>query len=145
MIKVRIRYACLAAAALLLSAIPAAAQKIVFESTRDGNFEIYSMNADGGGVTNLTQNTGIDRVPQWSPDGTKIAYVFQPTLGQVQDVVVMNADGSNALNLTKEEEQSSAAFPQWSPDACTSGTRRLSTASCCADSVRLSCLSSPMC
>lgn len=114
--QVRFRCACLAAAALLLSAIPAAAQKIVFESTRDGNFEVYSMNADGSGVANLTNNPGIDRVPQWSPDGTKIAFVFQLNQQQVQDVVVINADGSGLVNLTKDEEFSSSAFPQWSPD-----------------------------
>lgn len=119
MAQVRIPSACLVAAALLASVIPAAAQKIVFESTRDGNFEIYSMNADGTGLKNLTNNSGaIDRVPQWSPDGTKIAFVTQQP-GQIQDAVVIDADGSNLLNLTKEEEFSSAAFPQWSPD----GTR----------------------
>ena len=114
--QVRFRCACLAAAALLLSAIPAAAQKIVFESTRDGNFEIYSMNADGSGVANLTNNPGIDRVPQWSPAGTKIAFVFQLNQQQAQDVVVINADGNGLVNLTDDEELSSSAFPRWSPD-----------------------------
>lgn len=109
---VPIRYAFLAAALLL--AISAPAQKIVFESTRDGNFEIYSMNADGSGLANLTNNPAADRVPQWSPDGTKIAFVSQPAL--IQDVIVMDADGSNRLNLTQDDADSSAAFPQWSPD-----------------------------
>ena len=44
-------------------------------SKRDGNFEIYSMNADGSGQTRLTNNPAADGFPTWSPDGTRIAFV----------------------------------------------------------------------
>lgn len=43
--------------------------KIVFMSDRDGNHEIYSMNADGSGQTRLTNSPGRDEFPAWSPDG----------------------------------------------------------------------------
>ncbi|TRO54609.1 translocation protein TolB, partial [Candidatus Bathyarchaeota archaeon] len=43
--------------------------KIAFNSDRDGNFEIYVMNADGSNVTRLTNNSDYDTVPWWSPDG----------------------------------------------------------------------------
>ena len=40
---------------------------IVFESTRDGNKEIYVMNADGSEQRNLTNNPARDFYPCWSP------------------------------------------------------------------------------
>ncbi len=41
--------------------------KIVFESTRDGNREIYVMNADGSKQTRLTNNPALDAGPSWDP------------------------------------------------------------------------------
>ena len=51
-----------------------AAGKIAFASNRDGNYEIYSMNADGTALTRLTNDPAVDTEPAWSPDGTKIAF-----------------------------------------------------------------------
>ena len=62
--------------------------KIAFVSRRDGNAEIYVMNADGSGQRNLTRNTVGDRNPVWSPDGRRIAFESN------WQVNVMNADGS---------------------------------------------------
>lgn len=45
--------------------------KIAFQSNRDGNREIYVMNANGTGQTNLTNNLAEDFAPAWSPDGTR--------------------------------------------------------------------------
>ena len=47
---------------------------IVFESTRDGNPEIYVAAVDGSGVTRLTDNEQLDEWPQWSTSGEMIAY-----------------------------------------------------------------------
>jgi Tol biopolymer transport system component len=41
--------------------------KIAFASDRDGNYEIYFMNADGTGQTRLTRNSADDYDPVWSP------------------------------------------------------------------------------
>ena len=49
-------------------------RRIAFASTRDGNREIYVMNADGSGVTRLTDNDADDGYPSWSPDGRRIAF-----------------------------------------------------------------------
>ena len=44
--------------------------KLAFNSNQDGDMEIYTMNADGGGTpTQLTFNTSEDAAPAWSPDG----------------------------------------------------------------------------
>ncbi len=68
--------------------------KIAFQSTRDGNDEIYIMNTDGSGQTNLTNNPAIDNLPTYSPDGIKIA--FQSTRDGNDEIYIMNTDGSGA-------------------------------------------------
>jgi Tol biopolymer transport system component len=40
-------------------------EKIVFESFRDGNSEIYRMNADGSSQKRLTKNPGRETLPDW--------------------------------------------------------------------------------
>ena len=49
-------------------------RRIVFRSGRDGNHEIYLMNADGSGVRRLTDNTATDTMPSFSPDGREVAF-----------------------------------------------------------------------
>ena len=50
-------------------------RQIVFRSGRDGNHEIYLMNADGSNVRRLTNNEATDTMPSFSPDGKQIAFV----------------------------------------------------------------------
>ena len=73
--------------------------KIAFVSTRDGNHEIYVMNADGTNLINLTNHpTAADQHPSWSPDGRKIA--FHSYRDGNSEIYVMNADGANPIRLT---------------------------------------------
>ena len=54
-----------------------AGYQIVFQSDRDGGMEVYAMDADGSGQTNLTRNAANaynDRHPTGSPDGSRIAF-----------------------------------------------------------------------
>lgn len=48
--------------------------KIVFTSDRDGDDNIYMMNVDGTGFTQLTADPNGDGGPSFSPDGTKIVF-----------------------------------------------------------------------
>src|SRR6266849_4261827 len=57
-----------------LSAAEGLRGTIAFHSNRDGDFDIYVMNADGSRVTQLTHNTTGDVDPIWSPDGKRIAF-----------------------------------------------------------------------
>ena len=61
---------------ILLSACtsPQPTGKIAFSSDRDGNAEIYIINADGSGLERLTFSASADTSPAWSPDGQHIAY-----------------------------------------------------------------------
>ena len=56
-----------AAFTLTCTPTPLDGGRIAFASRRDGNFEIYVMNADGSGVTNLTNEPEHDWAPDWSP------------------------------------------------------------------------------
>jgi TolB protein len=86
--------------------------RIVFE--REG--DIYVMNADGTGVTNLTNTPPPidDGSPTWSPDGTRIAFA---SVRQNSDIYVMNDDGTGEVQLTSDTRYDD--FPAWSPDGMT--------------------------
>ncbi|UCH87761.1 MAG: PD40 domain-containing protein [Dehalococcoidia bacterium] len=86
--------------------------KIAFASDREGNREIYIMNADGSGLTNLTKNEGSDYDPVWSPDGSKIAFVSDRE-GSA-DIYLMNADGTGQTRLTTDGADD--VSPAWSSD-----------------------------
>ncbi len=72
--------------------------RIAFASDRDGNGEVYVMNADGSGQTNLTNHPAQDGDPWWSPDGEEIA--FSSFRDEIPDIYVMTADGSETRRLT---------------------------------------------
>jgi hypothetical protein len=71
---------------------------IAFESWRDGNSEIYVMNADGSHQLNLTRDTAGDFAPSWSGDGQHIA--FESSRDGQLEIYVMKADGSEPRRLT---------------------------------------------
>ncbi len=87
--------------------------RIVFTSYRDGNFEIYTMDAEGGNQENLTNHPAYDGQPDWSPDGTKIAFVSGRD-GDRSQIYIVDADGRNVIRLT--EGQGRKGDPDWSPD-----------------------------
>ena len=90
-----------------------AGSMIAFASDRDGDFDIYLMNADGSGLQQLTRNDADDFEPTWSPDGQQLA--FTSTRAEfAEDVYVMNADGSGQQKLTPQPGRDYE--PAWSPD-----------------------------
>ncbi len=74
------------------------AGRITFESTRDGNSEIYIMNDDGTNQVNLTHSLAADINPAISPDGQYIA--FASNRAGRTEVFRMKVDGSEVTQLT---------------------------------------------
>lgn len=86
--------------------------KIVYHSDENGNWDIYTINTDGTGKTQLTTDTSDDRSAYFSPDGSKIVFVSDRTGNN--DIWLMTADGSNKVQLTTST--SDDITPSWSPD-----------------------------
>jgi TolB protein len=105
---------------------------IVFTSTRNGDLDIFTMDADGTNVKQLTHELGYDGGPFWSYDGKKIVYRAEhpQTPEQIADykklyarglirpgnleIWVMNADGSGKHQVTHNGAANFA--PYWLPD-----------------------------
>lgn len=97
--------------------------KIAFTTNRDGNWEVYVMNPDGSGLTNLSNHSASDAAPVFSPDGSRIA--FNSNRDGKNQIYVMDAGGSNQVRLTSDPI--GALDPAWSPD----GTRIAYSGGCC--------------
>lgn len=87
-------------------------QPILFSSNRDGNFEIYKMNADGTDQQRLTNSPESESGGRWSPNGQKILYI--KSIVTALQIWVMNADGSNQTLVSDATGVQSRA--SWSPD-----------------------------
>ena len=94
-----------------LPAFSSDGSQIAFMSNRDGNPDLYVVNADGTGeVRRLTNHPAIDVSPTWSPNGQQIAFTSDRT-GAPQ-IYVIGADGTGLRRLTYE---SYCDRPTWSP------------------------------
>ena len=86
--------------------------QIAFTSARDGNSEIYVMDADGKNHRRLTNHPTTDFHPSWFPDGKQIAFSSYRNFGNSQ-IYVMDNDGQNPIRLTDGVND---RRPAWSPD-----------------------------
>ena len=99
------------------AATPPTPRSVAFVSSRDGNPEVYAMNADGSDQTRITNHEGSEFDPVFSPDGRRLAYVRITRAGGTgvhSSLVVSSADGSRARSLTTIAGVLGAIG--WSPD-----------------------------
>jgi Tol biopolymer transport system component len=82
--------------------------RIAFVSLRDGNAEIYVMNADGTGATRLTNDPQVDGHPSFMPDGQSLVFQSTRTAGK-QQIWVVNVDGTGLTQLTRDSVNGSPA------------------------------------
>ena len=85
--------------------------EIAFCSQRIGLGKIWKMNSDGSNITQLTTYTARGDTPEFSKDGTQIA--FSQSMDSRMNIWKMNSDGSNPARLTSSNEIS--GNPSWSP------------------------------
>lgn len=86
--------------------------RIVFNSDRHGNHDVFIMNSDGTGVTRLTENLQSDYSAVVDPSGQWIVYVSQRD--GVYELHRMSLDGGDDLKLPVDREENYK--PDWSPD-----------------------------
>jgi len=89
--------------------------RIAFVSLRDGNAEIYVMNADGTGATRVTNDPQPDGRPAFTPDGQALVFHSARTAGK-QQIWTVNLDGTGLTQLTRDSVNST---PTVSPDGQT--------------------------
>jgi TolB protein len=96
---------------------PRTGGQIAWISGRTGLPQLYTMEADGSGVTRLT-DTGYVSAPSWSPNGQFIAFGWNRKYGPGapggQDIYVMEIATKRWIQLTHDTGQ--CDFPSWSPD-----------------------------
>lgn len=104
-------------------------RRVVYTSHSAGDYDIYIADLESGESTQLTDASGDDSWPVWSPDGSMIAFSTErddclrvavdqdcwlgDEPGEHRDIWVMNADGSGQRRVTPESGQ----FVAWSPDS----------------------------
>ncbi|HWQ84610.1 MAG TPA: hypothetical protein VN363_08595, partial [Anaerolineales bacterium] len=97
-------------------------------SVQGGQLDIFTLQADGSGLTNLTKIPAADTYPVWSPDGSQIAFLSDRRSAGIYDIYVMNADGTqikpvflSPYPIVKLDDRGQTVLPSmlwlnWSPD-----------------------------
>jgi TolB protein len=81
----------------------------------DADWNVFTMAVDGSDIRQLTDASGVAGMPVYSPDGSRIAFMGERD--GVADVWVMDADGSDPVNITDFDDSTLDDYhPTWSPD-----------------------------
>jgi dipeptidyl aminopeptidase/acylaminoacyl peptidase len=74
-------------------------RRIAFDSTRDGQLEVYVMDADGSNQRRLTTSPALDAIPVWSPDGRQILFTSNRAGRDRRGLYAISADGGAVRRL----------------------------------------------
>ena len=107
--------ACIAVFSIVGSARAAVNGKIAFSTDQSVASQIFTVNPNGSGETQITKTAdGNAFAPDWSPGGTTI--IFSGDLTGTQQIYEMDADGLNR-HLLLNDPGSNDINPRFSPDA----------------------------
>jgi hypothetical protein len=90
--------------------------RIAFSFSAGSGMELRTVMADGSGEEVIPTPPGMPWLHAWSPDGTRIAVSIFPNGGGDRAIWVMNADGSDPVQVAAADNVS---VPSWSPDGST--------------------------
>jgi Tol biopolymer transport system component len=96
--------------------VSADGRRIVFRSGRDGNQEIYLMNADGTGARRLTDHPAIDTMPAFSPRGDQIAFSSRRDGDYEIYTLDLDGEGRPGRLVRRTESPDFDMHPRYSPD-----------------------------
>ena len=88
--------------------------RIVFETFRNNNWDLFMVDADGSNPVNITNTPKVNELyPHVSPDGKKVCFVVDEGEGdsKTRNVYYMNIDGTGRHKVDDNARQ-----PCWSPD-----------------------------
>jgi TolB protein len=91
--------------------------RIAFVSDLTGSLEIFTVNADGSDVKQVTHDEAASIYPSWAPDGERLAYCLKINQRGAPDrfeIVEIKLDGTGQRYITSDGGV--ATFPSWSPD-----------------------------
>jgi Tol biopolymer transport system component len=88
--------------------------RLAFASARDGDYDLYVIDADGSDEHVIVDAPGYQMYPAWSPDGQWIAYETGPGSIDRLQIHVMHPDGTEDRAITADEATN--RFPAWSAD-----------------------------
>ena len=89
-------------------------QKILFESDRDGDWNIYLMDADGKNQQALTRHDSTDRRPSWHPSGKKI--LFESNRGGKMGLYTLHLKSKKINTLAHGDQAGIPIFASYSPN-----------------------------
>jgi len=98
----------------LLRELKSYPHRIIYETYRHNNFELFIMNADGSNPVNLTQTPDVDEMyPKVSPDGRRVCFVADEGKGaaRCRNIYLMNIDGTDRKKIADHANQ-----PCWNAD-----------------------------
>src|SRR5688572_2160280 len=88
---------------------------LLFVSNRSGDLEIFEMRQEADNINQLTDSSGLDIDPAWSPDGAQIAFASNREPEAGLQIYMMNRDGSDQ-HLVGSILPGDNNHPSWSPD-----------------------------
>jgi len=91
-------------------------RRIVFRSSRDGNKEIYLMNADGTGLRRLTETEATNTMPSFSSSGERVAFVSTRDGDYEIYILDLGEDGSLGEVQRITNSPGRDMHPKFSPD-----------------------------